>query len=148
MSLPSTPKVALFRWDAFALKFFNQKPGVAHPTRGTTTHQINIMTKQQEIEAYHNFIKSLPEASYIRPWLVEISQDVESIICSDLPINLSPRKAQLAALEIRQKSLADAKEIITCATNAADKVKSEAFRQAEIIQANAKAALLALADRL
>ena len=43
MSLPSTPKVALFRWDAFALKFFNQKPGVAHPTRGTTTHQINIM---------------------------------------------------------------------------------------------------------
>jgi hypothetical protein len=106
------------------------------------------MTKAQEIQAYHAFIQSLPEASYIRPWLAEISVEVEAIIRSDLPIELSPRKAQLDALEIRQKSLADAKEIITCASDAADKVKSEAFRQADILRANAKSSLRRIADSI
>jgi hypothetical protein len=106
------------------------------------------MTKQQEIEAYHNFIRSLPEASYIRPWLTEVAVEVETLIRSDIVPDLSPRRAQLAALDLRQKSLAEAKEIIGSAENDAARIRSVAQQSIRLTRDQARAALHALADRL
>jgi hypothetical protein len=106
------------------------------------------MTKAQEIQAYHAFIQSLPEASYIRPWLTEVAVEVETLIRSDIIPDLSPRKAQLAALELRQKSLAEAKEIIESAENDAAHIRSVAQHSTRVTRHQARAALRALADSL
>lgn len=106
------------------------------------------MSKSEEIEAYHAFIQSLPEASYIRPWLTEVAVEVESLIRSDIIPDLSPRKAQLAALELRQKSLAEAKEIIESAESDAAHIRAVAQNATRITRDQARAALHALADRL
>ena len=44
------------------------------------------MTKQQEIDAFRKFIGSIPQESYLRPWLDEIAAQVEADIRNDFPV--------------------------------------------------------------
>jgi cell division septum initiation protein DivIVA len=97
------------------------------------------MTKQQEIDSLHAYIRTLPAESYIRPWLVEIAPHVENIIRGDMPVQLCPRQAYLDAVQITKDAQATADQIIeaaqqdghrirACATEDASEIKKAAAR--------------------
>lgn len=66
----------------------------------TKTHH---MTKTQEIVALQNFVASLPNETYLRPWLESIFPDIERAIRSDFLIEASPTEsARQCALELAQ----------------------------------------------
>jgi hypothetical protein len=106
------------------------------------------MTKNEEIQAYHQFIQTLPEASYIRPWFIEIAMEVESIIRSDYPVRLSPRTAQLEAKAILESAREEAAKIRQSASDDANATRFAAHESAAKIRYNAKDALRAIADRI
>lgn len=47
------------------------------------------MTKQQEIDALRKFTASLPQDSYLRPWLDDVLPQVEQDIRNDFPVSPS-----------------------------------------------------------
>ena len=49
------------------------------------------MTKEQEITALSNFIGSLPDESYLKPWLTDILPSIESDLRGDIVPFISPR---------------------------------------------------------
>ena len=59
------------------------------------------MTKDQEITALSNFIQSMPEDSYIRPWLADILPSIESDLRGDMIPFISPRDVMKEAVKHR-----------------------------------------------
>lgn len=98
------------------------------------------MNKDQEIASLHAYIRSLPEASYIRPWLVEIAPHVENLIRGDMPIELCPRKAQLEVMALRQQAAETVAAMIREAKDEADRMIVRATEKAcEIRQSAGRA---------
>jgi len=61
------------------------------------------MTKTQEIVALQNFVASLPNETYLRPWLESVFPDIERAIRNDFLIESSPTEsARQCALELAQ----------------------------------------------
>jgi cell division septum initiation protein DivIVA len=48
------------------------------------------MTKQQELAAFNAFIETLPQNTYLRPWLDSIKYDVERDVRCDMFIEHTP----------------------------------------------------------
>lgn len=46
------------------------------------------MTKTQEIETIKTFTMSLPQDSYLRPWLEEVMPQIEADIRNDFPVHV------------------------------------------------------------
>jgi|GEM_PF-4284629 len=106
------------------------------------------MSKNEEIQAYHAFIQSLPEASYIRPWLVEIAMEVETIIRNDHPIMLSPRKAGQLAEQCIKNAQSEASSIVKRAEDDAASLRFAAHQFGIKVRADAKDALRRIADNI
>lgn len=106
------------------------------------------MTKAQEIQAYHAFIQSLPEASYIRPWFVEISVEVENLLRSDIIPDISPRRAEIEVRDLREQSLLESRRTVEAAQTEALKIKADAERYAASLKQHARQTLLNLANSI
>ena len=106
------------------------------------------MNKQQEIQAFHAFVSSLPEASYIRPWLTSIAVEVESVIRRDYPIELSPLRAEIEARGIIDAAKVEASRIVERAKEEAGKLKSRAHDDIASFRFAARQHLASLADRI
>ena len=106
------------------------------------------MTKNQEIETLQAFIETLPEASYLRPWLTDILPDIQREIACDFIPAISPtilreeaekRRAKFAAYVTECKA-----EILRqneAAQTEAKRIIAEAQKRADQIERNAKTKL-------
>jgi hypothetical protein len=59
------------------------------------------MTKDQEITCLSNFIQSMPEDSYLRPWLASILPSIANDLRGDMIPFISPRDVMNEAVKHR-----------------------------------------------
>jgi hypothetical protein len=107
------------------------------------------MTKQQEIDALKAFAESLPENTYLRPWLRDVLPIVERDITSDhFPAPFLPaewKRERMDAAEHQAKRVRDEAFTHTYLTNQeAKRVRDEAARHREATVRELKAALKAM----
>jgi hypothetical protein len=79
------------------------------------------MNKSEEIAAFHAFRCNMPPASYLRPWLDSIADEIESSLTSDYFPCASIRDAQKQAAAIVSDARAHAAELIRTAKEQAAK---------------------------
>lgn len=65
------------------------------------------MTKAEEMQRYDEFLRKLPEDSYLRPWLTDIRDLVETDLRNDIIPEHTPRETYHQCQQIR-KEAADA----------------------------------------
>lgn len=94
------------------------------------------MTKEQEITALSNFIESLPEESYLKPWLSDILPSVESDLRNDMTPFISPSDL----LHEANRHRADRKKEL-------EELHAEKARQHEIANLESKRIIQASLDR-
>ena len=94
------------------------------------------MTKDQEITALSNFIQSMPEDSYIRPWLADILPSIESDLRGDMIPFISPRQVMKEAANHR----AEHQEMLA-------ELNAEKERQYEIANLESKRIIQSSLDR-
>jgi len=106
------------------------------------------MNKSEELAAFHAFRRSMPPASYLRPWLDSIADEIESSLTSDYFPCASIHEAQKQAAAILQDARAHAAEVTQTAkdqaakeTAAASKDINDAMRRALSAVAAAERAL-------
>jgi hypothetical protein len=107
------------------------------------------MTKAQEIEALRAFAESLPENTYLRPWLRDVLPIVERDITSDFfPSPFSPsewKRERMDAAEHQAQHIINQAHTGTFLTNQeAKRVRDEAARHWEATVRELKAALKAM----
>lgn len=84
------------------------------------------MTKAQEIAALNGFIQSLPQDSYLRPWLVSVLPQVESEIRSDFPVSPSIEDPRRECAAMLAQATARKNELQAIAEREADRMIKEA----------------------
>ena len=94
------------------------------------------MTKEQEITALSNFIESLPDESYLKPWLTDILPSIESDLRGDIIPFISPRDLLHEANKYRAERKAELEEL-----------HAEKERQYEIANLESKRIIQASMDR-
>ncbi len=106
------------------------------------------MTKNQEIETLRAFIATLPEASYLRPWLTDILPDIQREIACDYIPAISPTILREEAEKRRAKFTAYVTECKAeilrqneAAQTEAKRIITEAQKRADQIERNAKTKL-------
>lgn len=103
------------------------------------------MTKTQEIVALQEFIRSLPEDTYLRPWLEGVFLEVERAIRCDFLVEVSPTEsarrcaAEIAQAQDKAKAIVASAErekerILIAASHESQKVRDEAVAQAKRIR--------------
>lgn len=100
------------------------------------------MTKAEEMQRYDEFLRTMPEDSYLRPWLTMIRDGVAKDVSNDIIPQVSPRETyQQCQLEVelarkgieqaRQEAQRQAVGIIEDAHKKAKAINDLAERQAE-----------------
>ena len=89
------------------------------------------MTKQQEIDTLSAFIQSLPQDSYLRPWLEYALPDVTQDIKNDIFPTATPSEARRQAMEILTLAKKEAAETKANAQREADKLAKQASETIE-----------------
>jgi hypothetical protein len=107
------------------------------------------MTKQQEIAALRAFAESLPENTYLRPWLRDVLPIVERDITSDhFPAPFTPSEwklGQIGAAEHEAQYIIDKANNHAYLTNQeAKRTRDEAARHREATVRELRAALKAM----
>jgi hypothetical protein len=107
------------------------------------------MTKAQEIAALRAFAESLPENTYLRPWLMDILPIVERDITSDYfpsPFNPSEwKRERMEAAEHQAQHIINQANTSAYLTNQeAKRTRDEAARHWEATVRELKAALKAM----
>lgn len=92
----------------------------------------HTMTKQEELAAFESFIASLPENTYLRPWLNSIRYDIERDLRSDVFPEHSPREWAMVV----RKSANDESQRITDAAHreAAAIIEKARLKEEEVAQ--------------
>ena len=94
------------------------------------------MTKQQEITALSNFIESLPDESYLKPWLADILPSIEGDLKGDIIPFISPKDLRHEADLYREERKREIEEL-----------HAEKERQYEIASLESKRIIQASIDR-
>lgn len=94
------------------------------------------MTKLEEMARYDAFLRTLPEDSYLRPWLAAIRDEVASDLRSDIIPECTPRETYHQCRQIRADSEA-----------AREATRDAAAREADRIIAHSTAAAKDITDR-
>ncbi len=107
------------------------------------------MTKQQEIAALRAFAESLPENTYLRPWLMDVLPIVERDITSDFfPAPFLPaewkRERMEEAKHQAQHIVSQANNSYFIANQEAKRVRDDAARRREATVRELRAALKAM----
>jgi hypothetical protein len=107
------------------------------------------MTKAQEIEALKAFAESLPQNTYLRPWLMDILPIVERDITSDyFPSPFTPsewKRERMDAAEHQAQHIMNQANTSSYLTNQeAKRVRDEAARHREATVRELRAALKAM----
>ena len=89
------------------------------------------MTKNQEIETLSAFIQSLPQDSYLRPWLEYALPDITQDIRNDIYPTATPSEARKQAMQILALAKKDAAETRASAQKDADKLAKQASETIE-----------------
>jgi len=89
------------------------------------------MTKNQEIETLNAFIASLPQDSYLRPWLEYALPDIAQDIRNDVFPTATPSEARKQAMQILTLAKQDAAETRANAQRDADKLAKQASETIE-----------------
>jgi cell division septum initiation protein DivIVA len=103
------------------------------------------MTKAEEMQRYDDFVRKLPQDSYLRPWLAEIRDEVEADLRCDIFPSHTPRETQARCRILHQdtasfirkqldRKRADAHRIIAEAKAEAKRITEQAERDAERIR--------------
>jgi cell division septum initiation protein DivIVA len=95
------------------------------------------MTKAQEIEALKKFKDSIPQQSYLRPWLEEIFSEVAADIKNDYPISPTVTKSHEMAKDIIGRAQTSAGEILNAAEQKAAKIVADAEAEAKSLKEQA-----------
>ena len=106
------------------------------------------MTKNQEIETLRAFIETLPEASYLRPWLTDILPDIQREIACDYIPAISPTtireefaKHRAEMLKHRESIYAETERCKEAIEEERKRIITEAQKRADQIERNAKTKL-------
>jgi len=107
------------------------------------------MTKQQEIAALRTFAESLPENTYLRPWLRDVLPIIERDITSDFfPAPFTPsewKRERMEAAEHQAQHIIDKANTSVFLTNQECKrVRDETARHREATVRELRAALKAM----
>src|ERR1035437_4421107 len=101
------------------------------------------MTKQQELDALKKFTESIPQDSYLRPWLEEVFLSVHEDIKNDFPLSPTIKDTRERCGQLLLKAEGEAQGIITQAERAAEKLYAEAKRKSESVHGQILAVLSA-----
>ena len=103
------------------------------------------MTKQQEIDAFRKFTGSIPQESYLRPWLDEIAAQIEADIRNDFPVGVMglPTIADLRqrCATMVAEATTQARELIERANEHASEIETEAKAEVGRIRERLTAAI-------
>lgn len=89
------------------------------------------MTKDQEIETLNAFIQTLPQDSYLRPWLEYALPDITQDIRNDVFPTATPSEARRQSMEILALAKKDAAETLASAQREADRLAKQASETIE-----------------
>lgn len=89
------------------------------------------MTKDQEIETLNAFIQSLPQDSYLRPWLEYVLPEITQDITNDIYPTATPSEARKQAMQILTLAKKDAADMRASAQKDADKLAKQASETIE-----------------
>ena len=113
-------------------------------------HPLTAMTKAEEMQRYDQFVKSLPEDSYLRPWLKGIRDLVETDLRNDIFPEFTPSECWEESRKIIQDGERRAKTLLETAESKAATLMADATAKAATIteraEANAEATRRELRD--
>jgi cell division septum initiation protein DivIVA len=92
------------------------------------------MNKSEEIQRYDEFVASLPENSYLRPWLAGIREQVAADIRNDIFPSSTPRESYENAENIRKEARETARTSIDLAKAEAERILDAAHKRAKEMQ--------------
>lgn len=84
------------------------------------------MMKQQEIDALRSFTQSLPDDSYLKPWLIEVESQVVQDIHSDFMVQPTIKATNEECVRIKLQAQSDAERIIADAHAKAKVIEDKA----------------------
>ncbi len=90
-----------------------------------------VMTKQQEIETLNAFIRTLPQDSYLRPWLEYALPDITQDIMNDIFPTAIPSEARKQAMQILMLAKNEAAELRSNAQRELEKANKQANETVE-----------------
>lgn len=89
------------------------------------------MTKDQEIETLNAFIQTLPQDSYLRPWLEYVLPEITQDITNDIYPTVTPSEAMRQSVEILTLAVKDAEETRASAQREANRLAKQASETIE-----------------
>lgn len=84
------------------------------------------MTKTEEIAALQQFVGSLPQNSYLWPWLTEVMGEVMADIRNDVMIAPSIRDTRQRCEAMREEARQHAEQIVSAAKAEAQRIQQDA----------------------
>jgi hypothetical protein len=93
------------------------------------------MTKAEEMQRYDEFVRKLPQDSYLRPWLAGIRDHVETDLRNDIIPEHSPREIYRECQQIRNEAAASIRKDL-------DRKRADAHRIIADAKAEAKRIVL------
>lgn len=91
------------------------------------------MTKSEEMQRYDEFLRKLPEDSYLRPWLTDIRDQVETDLRNDIIPEHTPRESYHQCQQIRKEAAADIRKQLDEKRRDADRLITTARTEAKRI---------------
>jgi hypothetical protein len=117
------------------------------------------MTKSEEMQRYDEFLRTLPQDSYLKPWLTDIRDQVETDLRNDIIPELTPRETYHQCQQLRKEAdIAISKEkdqasmlsdrLLAAARNEAKRITDAAEAEAEEIRRTFRSQLHTLSRAL
>ncbi len=98
-------------------------------------HPLTAMTKAEEMQRYDAFVASLPQDSYLRPWLRDIRDQVATDLRNDIIPEMTPREAYAQCIQARKEAAAHIRRDLDRKRQDAARIIAEATAKAASITA-------------